>query len=113
MGKNGLKWEFGLVFYKFAENREFLIGRFLPYKQGIETPDSRRTKSGPRLFKIAQDGPSCPKLAQNILMAVMAAYIWHSIPITPFKFGQDHIFQQKRKLMLSRNSLMMNVRLRR
>ena len=25
-------------FYKFTENREFLIGRFLPYKQGIETP---------------------------------------------------------------------------
>ena len=25
-------------FYKFAENREFLIGRFLPYKLGIETP---------------------------------------------------------------------------
>ena len=25
------------VFYKFAENREFLIGRFLPYKLGIET----------------------------------------------------------------------------
>ena len=38
MGKNGLKWEFGLVFYKFAENREFLIGRLLPYKLGIETP---------------------------------------------------------------------------
>ena len=32
------KWEFGLVFYKFAENKEFLIGRFLPYKLGIETP---------------------------------------------------------------------------
>ena len=25
-------------FYKFAENKEFLIGRFLPYKLGIETP---------------------------------------------------------------------------
>ena len=39
MGKNGLTmglaWFF---FYKFAENREFLIGRFLPYKLGIETP---------------------------------------------------------------------------
>ena len=34
-------WDFykiGWVFYKFAENREFLIGRFLPYKLGIETP---------------------------------------------------------------------------
>ena len=26
-----------LIFYKFAENREFLIRRFLPYKLGIET----------------------------------------------------------------------------
>ena len=34
-----LKWEFGLVFYKFAENREFFQGRFLPYKLGIETPE--------------------------------------------------------------------------
>ena len=33
------KWEFGLVFYKFAENREFFQGRFLPYKLGIETPE--------------------------------------------------------------------------
>ena len=33
-----LKWEFGLVFFdKFAENRKFLIGRFLPYKLGLET----------------------------------------------------------------------------
>ena len=38
MGKNGLKWEFGLVFYKFDENRELFQGRFLPYKLGIETP---------------------------------------------------------------------------
>ena len=39
MGKNGLKMGVWLsFFYKFAENREFLIGRFLPYKLGIETP---------------------------------------------------------------------------
>ena len=39
MGKNGLKMAVCLSsFYKFAENKEFLIGRFLPYKLGIETP---------------------------------------------------------------------------
>ena len=39
MGKNGLKMGVWLsFFYKFAENKEFLIGRFLPYKLGIETP---------------------------------------------------------------------------
>ena len=39
MGKNGLKMGVLLsFFYEFAENREFLIGRFLPYKLGIETP---------------------------------------------------------------------------
>ena len=39
MGKNVLKMGVWLsFFYKFAENREFLIGRFLPYKLGIETP---------------------------------------------------------------------------
>ena len=45
MGKNGLKWEFGLVFYKFAENREFFRGRFFPYKLGIETPATRSKKN--------------------------------------------------------------------
>ena len=39
MGKNGLKMGVWLsFFYKFAENREFFQGRFLPYKLGIETP---------------------------------------------------------------------------
>ena len=39
MGKNGLKMGVWIsFFYKFAENGEFLIGRFLPYKLGIETP---------------------------------------------------------------------------
>ena len=38
MGKNGLKMGVWLsFFYKFAENKEFLIGRFLPYKLGLET----------------------------------------------------------------------------
>ena len=42
MGKNGLKMGVLLsFFYEFAENREFLIGRFLPYKLGIETPEAR------------------------------------------------------------------------
>ena len=37
--KNGLKMGVWLsFFYKFAENGEFLIGRFLPYKLGIEAP---------------------------------------------------------------------------
>ena len=39
MGENGLKMGVWLsFFYKFAENREFFQGRFLPYKIGIETP---------------------------------------------------------------------------
>ena len=39
MGKNGLKMGVWLsFFYKFAENREVFLGRFLPYKLGIETP---------------------------------------------------------------------------
>ena len=39
MGKNGPKMGVWLIFfYKFAENMEFLIGRFLPYKLGIGTP---------------------------------------------------------------------------
>ena len=46
MGKNGLKMGVWLsFFYKFAENREFFQGRFLPYKLGIETPVARREKS--------------------------------------------------------------------
>ena len=44
-GANLVKIEFFIklaeFFYKFTENREFLIGRFLPYKLGIETPDSQ------------------------------------------------------------------------
>ena len=31
-------------FYKFAENREFFQGRFLPYKLGIETPGKDPTE---------------------------------------------------------------------
>ena len=31
-------WATYVSFYKFAENREFFQGRFLPYKLGIETP---------------------------------------------------------------------------
>ena len=38
MGKNGLEMGVWLSFYKFAENREFFQGGFLPYKLGIETP---------------------------------------------------------------------------
>ena len=39
MGKNGIKMGVLLsFFYKFAENKEFFQGWFLPYKLGIETP---------------------------------------------------------------------------
>ena len=34
-------------FYKFAENREFFQGRFLPYELGIETPG---VISNPKMF---------------------------------------------------------------
>ena len=44
MGKNGLKMGVWLsLFYKFAENREFFQGRFLPYKLGKETPGFHTT----------------------------------------------------------------------
>ena len=44
MGKNGLKMGVWLSsFYKFAENREFFQGRFLPCKLGIETPGLHRS----------------------------------------------------------------------
>ena len=42
MGKNCLKMGVWLsFFYKFAENKDFFQGRFLPYKLGIETPTRR------------------------------------------------------------------------
>ena len=54
MGKNGLKMGVWLsFFYKFAENKEFFQGRFLPYKLGIETLGWMRGKTHLR-FKSPQ-----------------------------------------------------------
>ena len=61
MGKNGLKMGVWLsFFYKFAENREFLIGRFLPYNLGIETPEEMAVVAWTRAGGWPRPSPGWP-----------------------------------------------------
>ena len=64
----------------FAEKREFLIGRFLPYKLGIETPaekPSQRRRSGAsRTTKKVTSIPlklpaNCPERGRGVVEVVV------------------------------------------
>ena len=102
MGKNGLKWEFGLVFYKFAENREFFQGRFLPYKLGIETPASSSSPP-PRFASIcpgndARDG-STLHTAQLTLQNSVLLQQFNKLKRIVTSFGAN--IQQEMKFLIS------------